>query len=137
LRCDIRGHGGITCQAVRALICRAAADPGRLSFTTALHAARWTLNHGTAAAIQAAADEIPVRPLPGRPPAPAHAPSPSRNALTVQEGMPQPPLQRIHCTATIGSLTAAASFLPARRSCRGYFRLFPLVYPGSRSLPQC
>ena len=42
-------------------------DPGRLSFTTALHAARRTLGHGTTA-IQAAGDEILASPLPGRPP---------------------------------------------------------------------
>jgi hypothetical protein len=62
----------VTCQAVRALICHAAAagtgaDPGRRSFTTALHAARRTLGRGPAA-IQAAGDEILASPLPGRPP---------------------------------------------------------------------
>jgi hypothetical protein len=61
----------ITYQAIRALICHAAAgtvtDPGRLSFTTALHAARRTPGHGPAA-IQAAGDEILASPP--RPPAP-------------------------------------------------------------------
>ena len=43
----------ITYQAIRALICHAAAgtgtDPGRLSFTIALHAAHRTLGRGPAA----------------------------------------------------------------------------------------
>jgi hypothetical protein len=63
----------ITCQAVRALICHAAAGTGtgtgtgRLSFTTALHAARRTLGRGY----------------------------PSR------KGKPRPLPQRIHCTVTV------------------------------------
>ena len=95
----------ITCQAVRALICHAAAgtgtDPARLSFTTALHAARRTLGHGPAA-IQAATDEILASPLPGRPPrtsARAHAEPAPANPTT--KAKPQPLPQRIHCTLTI------------------------------------
>jgi len=59
----------ITYQAIRALICHAAAgtDPGRLSFTTALHAARRTLA-SPAATLASAGSEILANPLPGRPP---------------------------------------------------------------------
>jgi hypothetical protein len=64
----------ITCQALRAVICRAAADagldPGRLSFTTALHAARRTCasaGHDPAAALAAAEADILARPVPERP----------------------------------------------------------------------
>jgi hypothetical protein len=59
----------ITCQALRAVICRAAAgaglDPGRLSFTTALHAARRAGPQGRDALAAAEAD-ILARPVPER-----------------------------------------------------------------------
>ena len=95
----------ITYQAVRALVCRAAAgtgaDPGRLSFTTALHAARRTLGHGTAA-IQAATDEILAAPLPGRPPRTcARALAEPQRPYPSRKGKPQPLPQRIHCTVTV------------------------------------
>lgn len=92
----------ITCQAIRALICHAAAGtgtgPGRLSFTTALHAARRTPGC-RATAIQAAGDEILASPLPGRPPrtcARALA-----RGYPSRKGKSQPLPQRIHCTVTI------------------------------------
>jgi transposase-like protein len=68
----------ITYQAIRALICHAAAgtDPGRLSFTTALHAARRTLA-SPAATLAAAGSEILANPSPAARPAPAPAPSPT------------------------------------------------------------
>jgi Insertion element 4 transposase N-terminal/Transposase DDE domain len=62
----------ITCQAIRAVICRAAAgaglDPGRLSFTTALHEARRTRSpgRGALAAAEAAILASPVPERPGR-----------------------------------------------------------------------
>jgi hypothetical protein len=95
----------ITYQAVRALICHAAAgtgtDPGRLSFTAALRAARRTLGHGTTA-IQAAADEILASPLPGRPPRTcARAIAEPQRPYPSRKGQPQPLSQRIHCTITI------------------------------------
>jgi hypothetical protein len=95
----------ITYQAVRALICHAAAgtgaDPGRLSFTTALHAARRTLGHETTA-IQAAADEILASPLPGRPPRTcARALADPARGYPSRKGKPQPLPQRIHCSVTI------------------------------------
>jgi hypothetical protein len=93
----------ITYQAIRALICHAAAgtDPGRLSFTTALHAARRTLGRGPAA-IQAAADEILGSPLPGRPPRTcARALAEPQRAYPSRKGKPQPLPQRIHWTVTI------------------------------------
>ena len=79
----------VTYQAIRALICHAAADtgadPGRLSFTTALHAARRTLGRGVAA-IQAAGDEILASHLPGRPPRTcARALAEAATRLPVQE----------------------------------------------------
>jgi hypothetical protein len=94
----------ITYQAVRALICHAAAgtgtDPGRLSFTTTLHAARRTLGRGPAA-IQAAGDEILASPLPGRPPRTcARALAEPQRAYPSRKGKPQPLPQRIHCTIT-------------------------------------
>jgi hypothetical protein len=98
----------ITYQAIRALICHAAAgtgtDPGRLSFTTALHAARRALHAPAshAAALAAAGQDILARPCPGRPPRtcaraitePGH-PYPSR------KGQPQPLPQTAHYTITI------------------------------------
>ena len=95
----------ITYQAIRALICHAAAgtgtDPGRLSFTTALHAARRTLGHGITA-IQAAGDEILASPLPGRPPRTcARALADPARGYPSRKGKPQPLPQRIHCTVTI------------------------------------
>jgi hypothetical protein len=74
----------ITYQAIRALICHAAAgtDPGRLSFTTALNAARRTLASPTAT-LASAGNEI-RKPCP-RPPAPHLRPRPRR---------PHPPLPR-------------------------------------------
>ena len=92
-------------QAVRALICHAAAgtgaDPGRLSFTTALHAARRTLGRGPAA-IQAASGEILASPLPGRPPRTcARALAEPQRAYPSRKGKPQPLPQRIHCTVTV------------------------------------
>ena len=93
----------ITCQATRALTCHAAAgtDPGRLSFTTALHAARRTLA-SPAATLATAGSEIPASPLPGRPPrtcaralADPARPNPARN------GKPQPPPQAARYTLTI------------------------------------
>src|ERR1035438_5833908 len=95
----------ITYQAIRALICHAAAgtgtDPGRLSFTTALHAARRTLGHGITA-IQAAGDEILASPLPGRPPRTcARALADPARGYPSRKGRPQPLPQRIHCTVTI------------------------------------
>ena len=93
----------ITYQAIRALICHAAAgtDPGRLSFTTALHAARRTLGH-PATAIQAAGDEILASPLPGRPPRTcARALADPARGYPSRKGKPQPLPQRIHCTVTI------------------------------------
>jgi hypothetical protein len=95
----------ITYQAIRALICYAATgtgtDPGRLCFTTALHAARRTPGHGTTA-IQAAGDEILASPLPGRPPRTcARALADPARAYPSRKGKPQPLPQRIHCTVTI------------------------------------
>jgi hypothetical protein len=95
----------ITYQAIRALICHAAAgtgtDPGRLSFTTALHAARRTLGRGTTA-IQAAGDEILASPLPGRPPRTcARALADPARGYPSRKGKPHPLPQRIHCTVTI------------------------------------
>jgi len=95
----------VTYQAVRALICHAAAgpgtDPGRLSFTTALHAARRTLGR-PATAIQAAGDEILASPLPGRPPrTSARALADPARGYPSRKGKPQPLPQRIHCTVTI------------------------------------
>jgi hypothetical protein len=93
----------ITCQAVRALICHAAAgtDPGRLSFTTALHAARRTLA-SPAAALASAGSEILANPLPGRPPrtcaralADPTRPYPARN------GKPRPIPRAAHYTLTV------------------------------------
>ena len=95
----------ITYQAVRALICHAAAgtgtDPGRLSFTTALHAARRTLA-SPAATLATAGNEILANPLPGRPPrtcaralADPTRPYPARN------GKPQPLPQAAHYTLTV------------------------------------
>jgi Transposase DDE domain len=93
----------ITYQAVRALICHAAAgtDPGRLSFTTALHAARRTLD-SPAATLATAGNEILASPLPGRPPrtcaralADPTRPYPARN------GKPQPLPQAARYTLTI------------------------------------
>ena len=95
----------IAYQAVRALICHAAAgtsaDPGRLSFTTALHAARRTLGRGPAA-IHPAGDEILASPLPGRPPRTcARALAEPQRAYPSRKGKPQPLPQRIHCTITV------------------------------------
>jgi hypothetical protein len=95
----------IAYQAIRALICHAAAgagaDPGRLSFTTALHAARRTLGRRPAA-IQAAGDEILASPLPGRPPRTcARALAEPQRAYPSRKGKPQPLPQRIHCTVTV------------------------------------
>lgn len=95
----------ITYQAVRALICRTAADagtdPGLLSFTTALHAARRTLGHGPAA-IQAAGDEILASPLPGRPPRTcARALAEPAHAYPGRKGRPQPLPRRIHCAVAV------------------------------------
>jgi DDE family transposase len=95
----------VTYQAIRALICHAAAgtgtDPGRLSSTTALHAARRTLGRGTAA-IQAAGDEILASPLPGRPPRTcARALADPARGYPSRKGKPQPLPQRIHCTVTV------------------------------------
>ena len=75
----------ITYQAIRALMCHAAAgtDPGRLSFTTALHAARRTL--ASPAATLASRRERDPREPPPRPPAPHLRPRPRR---------PHPPLPR-------------------------------------------
>jgi hypothetical protein len=93
----------ITYQAIRALICHAAAgtDPGRLSFTTALNAARRTLASPTAT-LASAGSEILASPLPGRPPrtcaralADPTRPYPARN------GKPQPLPQATHYTLTI------------------------------------
>jgi hypothetical protein len=93
----------ITYQAIRALICHAAAgtDPGRLSFTTALNAARRTLASPTAT-LATAGSEILASPLPGRPPrtcaralADPTRPYPARN------GKPQPLPQAAHYTLTI------------------------------------
>jgi hypothetical protein len=93
----------ITCQAIRALICHAAAgtDPGRLSFTTALHTARRTLA-SPAATLATAGDELLANPLPGRPPrtcaralADPTRPCPARN------GKPQPLPQAAHYTLTV------------------------------------
>ena len=93
----------ITYQAIRALICHAAADtdPGRLSFTTALHAARRTLA-SPAATLATAGNEILANPLPGRPPrtcaralADPTRPYPARN------GKPQPLPQAAHYTLTV------------------------------------
>jgi hypothetical protein len=93
----------ITYQAIRALICHAAAgtDPGRLSFTTALHAARRTLA-SPAAALASADSEILANPLPGRPPrtcaralADPTRPYPARN------GKPQPIPRAAHYTLTV------------------------------------
>jgi hypothetical protein len=93
----------ITYQAIRALICHAAAgtDPGRLSFTTALNAARRTLA-SPAATLATAGSEILASPLPGRPPrtcaralADPTRPYPARN------GKPQPLPQAAHYTLTI------------------------------------
>jgi hypothetical protein len=95
----------ITYQAIRALICHAAAgtgtDPGRLSFTTALNAARRTLA-SPAATLAATGNEILASPLPGRPPrtcaralADPTRPYPARN------GKPQPLPQAAHYTLTI------------------------------------
>jgi hypothetical protein len=92
----------ITYQAIRALICHAAAgtDPGRLSFTTALHAARRTL--ASPSALASAGSEILANPLPGRPPrtcaralADPTRPYPARN------GKPQPLPQAAHYTLTV------------------------------------
>ena len=95
----------VTYQAIRALICHAAAgtgaDPGRLSFTTALHAARRTLGRGPAA-IQAAGDEILASPLPSRPPRTcARALAEPQRAYPSRKGKPQPLPQRIHCAVTV------------------------------------
>ena len=93
----------ITYQAIRAIICHAAAgtDPGRLSFTTALHAARRTLASPTAT-LASAGSEILANPLPGRPPrncaralADPTRPYPARN------GKPQPLPQAARYTLTI------------------------------------
>jgi hypothetical protein len=93
----------ITYQAIRALICHAAAgtDPGRLSFTTALHAARRTLASPTATPASAG-NEILASPLPGRPPrtcaralADPTRPYPARN------GKPQPLPQAAQYTLAI------------------------------------
>jgi hypothetical protein len=95
----------IAYQAVRALICHAAAgtDPGRLSFTTALHAARRTLAN-PAATLATAGSEILAHPLPGRPArtcaralADPTRPYPARNSK------PQPLPQAAHYTLTITS----------------------------------
>jgi hypothetical protein len=93
----------ITYQAIRALICHAAAgtDPGRLSFTTALNAARRTLA-SPAATLATAGNEILASPLPGRPPrtcARALA-DPTRPYLS-RNGKPQPLPQAAHYTLTI------------------------------------
>jgi Transposase DDE domain len=95
----------IAYQAVRALICHAAsgtgADPGRLSFTTALHAARRTLGRGPAA-IHPAGDEILASPLPGRPPRTCvRALAEPQRAYPSRKGKPQPLPQRIHCTIIV------------------------------------
>ena len=93
----------IAYQAVRALICHAAAgtDPGRLSFTAALNAARRTIA-SPAATLASAGSEILASPLPGRPPrtcaralADPTRPYPARN------GKPQPLPQAAHSTLTI------------------------------------
>jgi hypothetical protein len=93
----------ITYQAVRALICHAAAgtDPGRLSFTAALNAARRTLASPTAT-LASAGSEILASPLPGRPPrtcaralADPTRPYPARN------GKPQPLPQATRYTLTV------------------------------------
>jgi hypothetical protein len=93
----------ITYQAIRALICHAAAgtDPGRLSFTTALNAARRTLASPTAT-LASAGNEILASPLPGRPPrtcaralADPTRPYPARN------GKPQPLPQAAYYTLAI------------------------------------
>jgi hypothetical protein len=93
----------ITYQAVRALICHAAAgtDPGRLSFTTALNAARRTLA-SPAATLASAGSEILANPLPGRPPrtcaralADPTRPYPARN------GKPQPIPRAVNYTLTV------------------------------------
>jgi hypothetical protein len=93
----------ITYQAIRALICHAAAgtDPGRLSFTAALNAARRTLASPTAT-LASAGSEILASPLPGRSPrtcaralADPTRPYPARN------GKPQPLPQAAHYALTI------------------------------------
>jgi hypothetical protein len=114
----------ITYQAIRALICHAAAgtDPGRLSFTAALNAARRTLASPTAT-LASAGSEILASPLPGRPPrtcaralADPTRPYPARN------GKPQPLPQAAHYALTItppGTTTAnlmtSSNTPPARR----------------------
>jgi hypothetical protein len=94
----------IAYQAIRALICHAAAgtDPGRLSFTTALHAARRTLASPTAT-LASAGSEILASPLPGRPPrtcaralADPTRPYPARNGKP--QPLPQPALYTLTVT---------------------------------------
>jgi len=94
----------IAYQAIRALICHAAAgtDPSRLSFTTALHAARRTLA-SPATALASARSEILASPLPGRPPrtcaralADPTRPYPARNGKP--QPLPQPALYTLTVT---------------------------------------
>jgi hypothetical protein len=93
----------ITYQAIRALICHAAAgtDPGRLSFTSALNAARRTLASPTAT-LASAGSEIPASPPPRPPPrtcaralADPTRPYPARN------GKPQPLPHAAHYALTV------------------------------------
>jgi hypothetical protein len=125
----------ITYQAIRALICHAAgAGPGRLSFTTALHAARRTLGPGTTA-LQAAGDEILASLLPGRPPRTcalvlvlvlALALAEPQRAYPSRKGKPQPLPQRIHCTVTITTTRKTARTA-------GPFGMYPTNRAATRS----
>ena len=93
----------ITYQAIRALICHAAAgtDPGRLSFTAALNAARRTLGSPTAA-LAAAGSEILASPLPGRAPRTcARALADPTRRYPARNGKPQPLPQAASYALTI------------------------------------
>lgn len=93
----------ITYQAIRAFICHAAAgtDPGRLSFTAALNAARRTLA-SPAATLASAGSEILASPLPGRPPRTcARALADPTRPYLARNGKPQPVPQAAHYALTI------------------------------------
>ena len=93
----------IAYQAIRAIICHAAAgtDPGRLSFTTALHAARRTLVSPTAT-LASAGNEILASPLPGRPPRTcARALADPTRPYLARNGKPQPLPQAARYTLTV------------------------------------
>ena len=96
----------ITYQAIRALICHAAAgtgaDPGRLSFTTALHAARRTLGRGPAAILASRRGEILANPLPGRAPPRTCARALADPTAPTRPGTASPSrYHSAHCTLTV------------------------------------